>query len=110
MTESTNVTEFIDQHLYGTVKERLKRKVLHTKDPDYQVRYLGVKGPAINMEKSVAKLAKAVNHYVMAFQTVGQLGDFIKVDLYFGPETKDKEPMSVYVAYICVLSRSCSNH
>ena len=96
-----DITTEVSRYLYESVKEKLKTKVTGTADINYKVRYLGIKASRLNVEETAAKLAKRVNKYVLAFNTVGQLGDFIKYDLYFSPGT-DKEPQALYLAYIAV--------
>ena len=99
-----DITKEVTKHLRESVIDKLKTKVTKTADVNYQVRYLGIKAPSTKVTETAERLAKQVNKYVLAFNTVGQLGDFIRYDLYFGPENMeiDKEPQSLYLAYIAV--------
>lgn len=92
-----NIDDYVNQFLYASTKEVLKNKVTNTIDHNYQVRFLGITAPTIKVFEASQKLAKIVNEYTRAFQTVGMLGGFIQFDLY--NQTKI-EPQSCYLAYI----------
>jgi hypothetical protein len=90
----------VDNYLYEESKEALKKKVKNIHGRNYTVRFFGLKGPSIDIEGNAKKLAKLINDTCSTYQVLGCLAKPMKIDLYFGPETNDSEPMSCYICYL----------
>lgn len=104
-----DISNLVFPHLMGSVKEALEsRKVMHTNDHDYAVRYFGVQAPLIEGTAAGERLAKIVNKVCRTYQVVGTLGTPIKYDLAWGVKADNSDnlyfhgdqPMSLYLFYI----------
>jgi len=103
-----DIDDAVLPHLFASVKEALSKKVMHTHDHDYKVRYFGIKAPTIESTAAGEALAKIVNKACRTYQVVGSLGTCIKYDLAWGavvdtsgePKFFSDQPESLYLCYI----------
>ena len=101
-----NIDDEVEKYLSKEVSESLKNKVNMLSGNRYQVRYLGLRSS--DPEDGPKRLAGMVNKYCSAFQSVGSLTGFIKVDLFEMFEDIDKEPEAAYISYIAFTNEAAA--